>query len=402
MERVFVLTSENHSEFAVNDDRGLGGKSVSALGYDGKSHILQCQLEATYQWPFCEMTIRFAEEPNGMDLTDYESVSFDLGYQGPGPRAVRFYLRNFEPELSKIGDRDSLKVNEIEFELPSNGVINVPLKLMRIASWWVAEKKVPLVHTDMRIDNVSFVELSTNSAAKQGNYRIEVRQIAFHGKWVSLTRLLSLLMTAWLLYAALYLVIEIRAYRLRLQASTERLKQLQSINRSLHLEAKELAGQAHTDPLTGVLNRGGLRDYMLGHWKGDLPDQSGVSLIFADIDHFKNINDTYGHQIGDEVLRAFANLIQQHIRHTDRLVRWGGEEFLIVCGQTQLEQAVRLAEKLRVKLTQAQWPAGIEVTCSFGVATQQGAETFGTVVNRADKGLYLAKTKGRNRVDSVH
>lgn len=396
MDRVFVLDPLKGHEFTVSDDRGLGGKSIATLSAAGDLRVMECTLEKTYAWPFCDLAIRLAEMPDGVDLTNYESISFDVGYSGPSPRVVRFYLKNFEDNISSPSDWQSLKVNEIEFELPPSGQITIPLKLFRVASWWVSERKVPLMNTDMRIDKVPFAELSTGSLAAAGQYRFEIRAIKFNGKWISQANLLMLLVGAWLLFGVSRLLAELLEFRLHLRATRYRLRQLQSINQALKLETQELAGQVRTDQLTGALNREGLREYLMTLWQDDIPVKSGVCAIFADLDHFKIINDTYGHLAGDEVLRQFARLVQCEIRAGDRLARWGGEEFLIICPQTQADQARGLAEKLRQTIANGAWPQKMQVTCSFGVAAYIPGEDFGAMIKRADDALYKAKANGRN------
>jgi diguanylate cyclase (GGDEF)-like protein len=123
-----------------------------------------------------------------------------------------------------------------------------------------------------------------------------------------------------------------------------------------------------------------------------------MAVIFIDIDHFKSINDTHGHDVGDDVLRKFASVIASGIRSSDRLVRWGGEEFLIVCPGTNVHQGRTLAENLRRTLHQQAWPAGLRVTASFGVAQHHERDAVGVVIKHADEALYRAKRGGRDRV----
>jgi len=122
-----------------------------------------------------------------------------------------------------------------------------------------------------------------------------------------------------------------------------------------------------------------------------------LSVIYFDIDHFKKINDTYGHEKGDFVLKEIARLITLNLRKTDIFGRWGGEEFLIVLPFTDLKNAFKLAEKLR-KIIENYNFNGIKVTISFGVAEFNKNDNTDTLINRADKALYQAKESGRNRV----
>src|ERR1700693_1489692 len=104
MDRVFALDPAEGHWFSAHDDRPEGGTSVATLTRDGKSMVLDCQLEKKYEWPFCEISILLAEMPNGIDLSGFDSIAFDLAYTGPAPHTIRFYLRNFEAGISKPGD----------------------------------------------------------------------------------------------------------------------------------------------------------------------------------------------------------------------------------------------------------------------------------------------------------
>ncbi|RLT04720.1 MAG: GGDEF domain-containing protein [Planctomycetota bacterium] len=160
------------------------------------------------------------------------------------------------------------------------------------------------------------------------------------------------------------------------------------------------------DPLTNAFNR----SYMtstLEKLLASLPfSKQNLALIMIDIDHFKKVNDTNGHLVGDEVLRVFSERIRYILRETDALCRVGGEEFVVICEQTVLQDAVRIAERIRltVSATPLSTQSGpVSVTCSLGVMTLDQAN-FATVEDLlcgADERLYLAKASGRNCVRSA-
>ncbi len=161
---------------------------------------------------------------------------------------------------------------------------------------------------------------------------------------------------------------------------------------------------ALTDPLTGLHNR----RYMEGHLS-TLVDQSAargrsLSLMLLDIDYFKAVNDTYGHDIGDEVLREFGRRLRKAVRGIDLACRLGGEEFVVVMPETDLALAMRVAERIRQTIGGEMFPIrqGAEVlpiTVSVGVATREQADdTAEALMKRADLALYAAKRDGRNRV----
>ncbi len=113
------------------------------------------------------------------------------------------------------------------------------------------------------------------------------------------------------------------------------------------------------------------------------------------------MNDTYGHNVGDEVLVNLTKLIQGKIRNSDSLVRWGGEEFVILCGETPIQNAQFLAEKLRVAIENTQLITQQRITCSFGISEMIAGEDPKRLFERADKALYASKEGGRNRVTSA-
>lgn len=122
------------------------------------------------------------------------------------------------------------------------------------------------------------------------------------------------------------------------------------------------------------------------------------SVIFFDIDHFKRINDNYGHSVGDEVLIAISSLISNHIRSTDMLARWGGEEFLLLLPETGIEEAKIVANKICALVEQHDFDIVKKVTISLGVTSVLASDTVLSILNRVDKALYKAKHSGRNQV----
>lgn len=157
-----------------------------------------------------------------------------------------------------------------------------------------------------------------------------------------------------------------------------------------------------TDPLTNVYNR---RHFI--HMIEQEIERSGrtglpFSIIMIDIDHFKKVNDRFGHAAGDQVLKNLVDLIEQRIRKTDCLARWGGEEFILLLSDTPVENAAILAEDMRERLSQMNNPGVGRVTASFGAAGYCPGETVDTLVQRADSLLYDAKAAGRNCVRYIN
>jgi diguanylate cyclase (GGDEF)-like protein len=178
-----------------------------------------------------------------------------------------------------------------------------------------------------------------------------------------------------------------------LRSTQKRQLQLEALNRLLNQEQVKLEEKLIRDPLTGLFNRSGLMPIF-----NSIKDATPLSLIFIDIDHFKKVNDTLGHNEGDRVLVMFTNLLSESTRSHDLLARWGGEELVLACPDTTLENAVHIAEKLRINITRHEWPKGLHVTASFGVAQLLPDESPTDFIARADRALYTAKAQGRNCV----
>jgi diguanylate cyclase (GGDEF)-like protein len=335
----------------------------------------------------------------GIDFSQFDTITFDMTYSGAAQRKIRLHLMNFEPEFSSVGDWNSQRYNLVEFDVPPQATFTIPMNVLRTADWWVAAHNVPLEKTYIRLDNVTAVEISTGAITPGQQVVMEIRSIRFRGKWISNTTLLTYLVCAWIGCGILGLSLSLLHVRTRLNASNSRLETLAAINRALELEARDLADQAHTDPLTGALNRQGLRAALMKRLQASGRVGAEMAVVFLDIDHFKQINDNHGHDAGDEVLRRFAAVVRSVVRSNDKLVRWGGEEFLLLCPDTTREHAATMAEKLRAALSAQPWPHGLRVTSSFGVTSLKPEEDLGAAIRRADDALYVAKANGRNRVE---
>lgn len=154
------------------------------------------------------------------------------------------------------------------------------------------------------------------------------------------------------------------------------------------------------DQLTGLYNRAKLDNSLANEIARAIRYSRPLCAIIIDIDHFKMVNDKLGHQAGDKVLRNVATVISDNLRSVDIAGRWGGEEFLILCPETSIDDAVALAEKLRLKIENAS-VNGVSPTCSLGVGQLADPETGHGFIGRVDLALYQAKKNGRNQVQAA-
>jgi diguanylate cyclase (GGDEF)-like protein len=176
--------------------------------------------------------------------------------------------------------------------------------------------------------------------------------------------------------------------------------ELSEINILLQNQNKEFETMASTDALTGLFNRYKFSELFVSTYKTMMLRDSKMSLILLDIDFFKKVNDTYGHNNGDRVLVKVAHALHHIIRNIDIVCRWGGEEFVVLLPTASIENAIAIAEKIRMYVENMEIPEVGKITISCGVSEVEYEDNMKRVIERADKALYLAKNAGRNCVKS--
>jgi diguanylate cyclase (GGDEF)-like protein len=180
---------------------------------------------------------------------------------------------------------------------------------------------------------------------------------------------------------------------------------LKKKNRALKDAMIRIEALANLDDLTGLPNRRAITAWLNEQIEAGARTQSPLTIALVDIDHFKRINDCYGHQAGDRTLQIFSRLAVSSLRKTDRIGRFGGEEFLIVLTGTPLEAAEEPLDRIRNQLRGHDWRsinAGVTITVTIGVAAYAPGERIEDLVRRADTALYLGKESGRDRVVLDH
>ncbi|MBS7527332.1 sensor domain-containing diguanylate cyclase [Fusibacter paucivorans] len=183
-----------------------------------------------------------------------------------------------------------------------------------------------------------------------------------------------------------------------LNERTKKLIQSEIQNREQHIQMENYLKEALTDELTGLMNRRGIEDMLDDALSSDV-DLPQLTIIIIDIDHFKSVNDQFGHLIGDEVLIAFTELIQANLKEEMTAARWGGEEFMIICKNGDINEVADYAEALRKTIETHHFVTNEVITASFGVATVQDVnDGKRPLIQRADQALYKAKSNGRNCV----
>lgn len=166
-------------------------------------------------------------------------------------------------------------------------------------------------------------------------------------------------------------------------------------------ESHELAEKAYLDTLTGLFNRRKADEFFTREIEASRDSESPLSMAMLDIDMFKQINDTYGHDRGDEILQYLSDLLKKSVRENDIIFRWGGEEFIILFPQMSRKNAADFCESLRKSIECFTFGDDKHLTCSFGITELQSEDIQRSFIARADQALYMAKTRGRNRIETL-
>lgn len=202
--------------------------------------------------------------------------------------------------------------------------------------------------------------------------------------------------------------LELRSTKKQMEAAYTEKKQALAKLEQIHLEIEQkqaellsmnasLVELSETDKLTSLKNRRYFQEKLEEQLSNYEKSASPFSLFILDIDHFKKVNDTFGHQVGDEVLAQLAQLLKNQARSLDTVARYGGEEFVVILPETDQHEAKAIAEQLRQAVEQAKWQTG-RITVSVGIATAIKTDNETTILQRADKALYASKENGRNRI----
>lgn len=377
-----------------------GGPSYSEVERAEEGILWRCRVEEQGDYLYCGINLLFAEDSRtGLDLSGYHSIRLVVDKPENG-RVINAFIRHYDDEYSNPADGNSAQFSH--FAIHPSDLEEQPLLVgfeeFSLADWWVSNRKLPRELRRPAFSNVVLVGLDYRQALEPGSYELQIQRVEFVGDWVSRERWYLGILVSWLAIALGWLVARLVAMSRSARVHQARASALSQHNQRLSQERSRYKSLSTRDPLTGTLNRLGFEQ----RWRelADNPASWPLSFLLLDIDHFKAFNDNYGHDLGDRVLRQVAGVLDQSTRKQDLLCRWGGEEFLLLCPETDLESASLLAEKIRLVMAETELEAGIDtrLTLSLSVCEVGADESFAEAFSRADSALYDAKGRGRNRV----
>jgi diguanylate cyclase (GGDEF)-like protein len=391
------------AKVTVSGDFLNGGRSKSTLNIADDGALLNCDIRPSSTFAYCSLDISIGDGiNNGVDVSQFDHLNLWLEHATNRQDTVLIYLVNREIISDNLDPSSRNASNKSNFQtiLPSAGshYYSLPLDQFTVPSWWILLHKATGKSAKAKLDNVIGLNIATGDSLNLRSVDIKLKRATLSGKWISANILYLILVIIWAIAITLHAII--RVYQLANQLKLKRSQNasLEELNNFLSIQKDEFEVLAKTDSLTGVFNRAGTRD-LFEH----MQNQQGqaYSLIMFDIDHFKLVNDTHGHQLGDEVLKDLCKLVASLIRDTDHFARWGGEEFIVICRDADSKDALIMANHLRENIAAATFTNGVSVTCSFGLSEykKKGKNTIKRMFKSADADLYKAKKGGRNRVE---
>jgi diguanylate cyclase (GGDEF)-like protein len=368
-------------------DGTVGGQTQTKWIDQDTEHWL-CDLKDATTNPYCSWQLVVVNrEGKGIDLSGFQKITLFGTSTGGAADYFRLYLRNRSPDYYVFDDTSTTKYNVIE--LPTAELdkgIEVNLADFKVADWWLSTKKIAPKHSHPEFNDILYIELQNGTLHRDGKQEFQIDRFELEGSLISQEFMYKAMIMVWIMSILCFLIYRVLLLNKTLKKNIAYQKELVSINKLLNLENQKFEDLAKTDPLTGLLNRLGIRDILyegLTSWKRH---KKPFSFVLLDIDHFKNLNDTHGHDVGDLVLKTLAKVLTENVRSTDYLARWGGEEFILVCPDTTLSDAKNIAELLRDKIEKMELPQTGPITASFGVATMATA-SLDTLFKSSDKAL---------------
>ncbi len=399
--RVYTLVpNQNEHVIFLFSDQEIGGTSTNKLLNDEQSHW-QCDLRGNAESSYCGYTFvlsRGSDWTDGIDLSAFDTLEMEIEYSGP-TEVLRLHIRDYNPLFSNPDDYNSAKFNTVNLRRPDlNRTLVLNLADLDPADWWLEMFNIPRELSHPSFSNVTSLTLDFPTPVKPGTHEVKIKNFRFTGRWISGENLYLSILIFWMVAIAVITTQRIIYLNRREQRREKRIRELIQDNIDLKSDADKYKLLSTTDSLTRLYNRLGFNLVIDNAFK-QRTDTNKLSIILIDVDHFKRINDRRGHQTGDDVLVQLADVINQNIREKDSLARWGGEEFILFCPQTNEKNAYILAEKIRdIIATNPFGPQDkpITMTASFGVGTAERDEDFESLFRRVDQALYTAKNRGRN------
>lgn len=384
----FLLTDIEHS--SASQATWLDDYSYSRF----KCSIISIEIT------WCGWGISWPYNTNGlMDLSSFHSVRIKLKYVGQAKK-IRIYMRNYHESYGDLASTTKNKFQSVivpahEFDR----VVTIPLREFVVAEWWVTQFNIAREHAAPDFTAIKTFAIDFPQPGAAGEHVMEIQRVELVGELIAKETAYLSLLVFWLLVLALEGGYRYYQMNRQVERAYARTLTLATYARELRTQRSLYKRLSGVDPLTGIYNRAGIKPLLKKSFE-DNRRKSGGAVMVIDIDHFKRVNDQYGHSMGDDVIKSVAHVIMDVIRLGDLFARWGGEEFVLFCPNVDCNTAQVIGEKLRQAVCDSSYSGAgsLTVTVSLGVTIVRADDSFEQAFERADQALYQAKQAGRNRI----
>ncbi|MCE3253866.1 MAG: hypothetical protein K0Q67_2886 [Cellvibrio sp.] len=384
-ERILPDQVENYHLFF---DSTQGGQTL-AQWVDEKQFSFKCLAAAGNSGtPYCGLSINIGKAAQDTMYSQYQRMELKINYHGNNQR-LRLKMHNFNPANPKGDNRETLKGLDVSFTQEET---LAPIVLRDFA--WIATESSPFS------DNTLDVVIDLVPPITAGEHVIQLEYADLYGQLLPAETWYLGVAIFWLCSNLLFITRHLVLQERRIRNDSKRLSTLAHFSDDLQQESQRYKLLSNTDPLTGALNRNGFA-HEIGQRVSNEILLRNTTMMVIDLDHFKRINDKHGHDAGDLVLRDVAQVIHKNTRANDLFVRWGGEEFILFCEDTNAQHALLIAEKIRAAVEAMPIrhdEKTLSVTISIGIGVVESQEHFEALFRRTDQALYRAKHLGRNCV----
>ena len=392
----------------IYDDRPAGGASIATY-IDRPENGFICTLISSDTYKYCGYGFEFAAADadlvsntrgaSSADFSHFNTLHAEIEYEGPAQN-IPFTFRTLLPEEAyQFIDQSIDSQTLANYRVAATSLkksYSIELQRIHMSTQWMSDKKIPGQFAKPDLSKVTKIGIQFPSSYPEGRYKVAIKRFSLSGPWIRTEDLYATIFFFWITFIALVSALQLKQLRQQTLATRARVQELSQARDDILNISKEFEQIAHHDQLTGLLNRQGFEEGAREHLESN--PHAEYSIILLDLDHFKSINDTYGHAKGDNILAVVARCIRSQLREADICARWGGEEFLIACPETKDAEAVVVAEKIRTQLAgyRDSEVESLRLTGSFGIAQHEAHDRVATTIDRADQALYEAKNRGRN------
>jgi diguanylate cyclase (GGDEF)-like protein len=390
-EQIVTLYPNETTTLSIFSDESIGGNS-QVLWIDQANSKYQCTVPDTTLSQYCGASITwwYEDGPKTYDLRGFQRLILDITYQGSTPNLVVNLYNTLQPIEGIIETTVAKSMSASVRSQDFNSRVNVDFNDFRVADWWITQHNIPREFAHVELNEITSVGISPIAPFSHQADIIQINAIYVAGTYFSKESLYASLLLFWALLLSSEALFHYWTLRQRVKRDAAKLQSLSDISAKYKVKAE-------TDKLTGLSNREGLAQTLMAIEQSDT--KSSYALLLIDVDHFKGLNDQFGHDVGDLVLEELAQSINRSIRSTDIVCRWGGEEFVVLFRYTKLQDVYPFAEKIRLEIARSSFAGTLKlpIYVSIGAALMSVDDSFEKTFKLADQALYAAKRAGRNQ-----